>query len=87
MTLPSKYDPSGYTHTLGLFEDGRRHVIEHNTDDGRLSTQQRTSAVHCCIREYQQKSARNRPLHVGALGAPDGLEALEGLALAFEPEE
>jgi len=55
VTLPSKYDPSGYTHTLGLFEDGRRHVIEHNTDDGRLSTQQRTSAVHCCIRECQQR--------------------------------
>ena len=25
----------------------------------------------------------NRPLHVGALGAPDGLEALEGLVLAL----
>jgi hypothetical protein len=27
------------------------------------------------------------PLHVGALGAADGLEALEGLALVFKPEE
>ena len=35
----------------------------------------------------QPKAARNRPLHVGALGAPDGLKALEGLALVFKPEE
>jgi pimeloyl-ACP methyl ester carboxylesterase len=27
VTVPSKYDPSGYTHTLGLFEDGRRHLV------------------------------------------------------------
>jgi pimeloyl-ACP methyl ester carboxylesterase len=27
VTLPSKYDPSGYTYTLGLFEDGRRHLV------------------------------------------------------------
>ena len=27
ITLPSKYDPAGYTHTLGLFEDGRRHLV------------------------------------------------------------
>jgi hypothetical protein len=33
------------------------------------------------------RAARNRPLHVGALGAPDGLEALEGVALVFEPEK
>ena len=33
------------------------------------------------------EAARNRPLHVGALGAPDGLKALEGLALVFKPEE
>ena len=32
-------------------------------------------------------SQGKRPLHVGALGAPDGLEALEGLALVFKPEE
>ena len=31
--------------------------------------------------------AGRRPLHVGALGAPDGLEAPEGLALVFKPEE
>jgi hypothetical protein len=33
------------------------------------------------------KAARNRPLDVGALGAPDGLEALECLALVFKTEE
>src|SRR5205814_3143424 len=27
VTLPSKYDPSGYAYALGLFEDGRRHLI------------------------------------------------------------
>ena len=27
VTLPSRYDPSGYTHHLGLFEDGRRHLV------------------------------------------------------------
>jgi len=27
VTLPSKYDPNGYTHWLPLFEDGRRHLI------------------------------------------------------------
>jgi len=27
VTLPSKYDPLGYTHTLLLFEDGRRHLV------------------------------------------------------------
>jgi pimeloyl-ACP methyl ester carboxylesterase len=27
VTLPSKYDPSGYTYALGLFEDGRRHLV------------------------------------------------------------
>jgi pimeloyl-ACP methyl ester carboxylesterase len=27
ITLPSKYDPAGYTQTLGLFEDGRRHLV------------------------------------------------------------
>ena len=70
-----------------MAEIGAKAVTEHNTDDGRLSTQQRTSAVHCCIRQCQQKAAGNGPLHVGALGAPDGLEALKGLALVFEPEE
>ena len=45
------------------------------------------SAVHCCTRRDQPKAVRNHPLHVGALGAPDGLEALEGLALVFKPEE
>jgi hypothetical protein len=33
------------------------------------------------------EGARNRRLQVGALGAPDGLKALEGLALVFKPEE
>ena len=27
VTVPSKYDPSGYTYALGLFEDGRRHLV------------------------------------------------------------
>jgi pimeloyl-ACP methyl ester carboxylesterase len=27
VTLPSKYNPDGYTHTLGLLEDGRRHLV------------------------------------------------------------
>jgi pimeloyl-ACP methyl ester carboxylesterase len=27
VTLPSRYDPGGYTYTLGLFEDGRRHLV------------------------------------------------------------
>jgi pimeloyl-ACP methyl ester carboxylesterase len=27
ITLSSKYDPAGYSHTLGLVEDGRRHLV------------------------------------------------------------
>ncbi|MFL5268927.1 MAG: alpha/beta fold hydrolase [Stellaceae bacterium] len=27
VTLPSPYDPTGYTHHLGLFEDGKRHLV------------------------------------------------------------
>jgi pimeloyl-ACP methyl ester carboxylesterase len=27
VTLPSEYDPAGYTYRLGLFEDGKRHVV------------------------------------------------------------
>jgi pimeloyl-ACP methyl ester carboxylesterase len=27
VTLPSQYDPAGYTYQLGLFEDGRRHLV------------------------------------------------------------
>jgi pimeloyl-ACP methyl ester carboxylesterase len=27
ITLPSKYNPGGYTHPLALFEDGRRHLV------------------------------------------------------------
>jgi hypothetical protein len=34
-----------------------------------------------------RKAVRHRLLHVGALGAPDGLEALEGFALVLKPEE
>ena len=44
-------------------------------------------AVHCYARRDQPKAARNRPLYVGALGAPDGLEAPKGLALVFKPQE
>jgi pimeloyl-ACP methyl ester carboxylesterase len=29
VTLPSLYDPAGYTHRLGLFEDGRRNLVMH----------------------------------------------------------
>jgi hypothetical protein len=62
----------------------REGVIEHDPDDSRLSTtHQRTSAR--TIAAFGEISGS--PLHVGALGAPDGLEALEGLALVFEPEE
>lgn len=44
-------------------------------------------AVHCCTRRDQPKAARNCPLQVGALGASDGPEALEGLALVLKAEE
>jgi pimeloyl-ACP methyl ester carboxylesterase len=27
VTLPSQYDPAGYTYRLGLFEDGKRHLV------------------------------------------------------------
>lgn len=27
VTLPSAYDPAGYTYRLGLFEDGKRHLV------------------------------------------------------------
>ena len=27
MTLASEYDPAGYTSTLGMIEDGRRHLV------------------------------------------------------------
>jgi len=27
VTLPSEYDPAGYTYRLGLFEDGKRHLV------------------------------------------------------------
>ena len=27
VTLPSEYDPGGYAYALGLFEDGRRHLV------------------------------------------------------------
>jgi pimeloyl-ACP methyl ester carboxylesterase len=27
LTLPSEYDPAGYTHRLELFEDGKRHLV------------------------------------------------------------
>ena len=27
VTVPSKHDPSGYAYALGLFEDGRRHLV------------------------------------------------------------
>ncbi len=27
VTLPSQYDPAGYTYRLSLFEDGRRHLV------------------------------------------------------------
>jgi pimeloyl-ACP methyl ester carboxylesterase len=27
VTLPSEYDPAGYTYRLGLFEDGQRHLV------------------------------------------------------------
>ena len=63
---------------------------DRSTDDPRYWIARRTrdaARSHRCTRRDQPKAARNRPLHVGALGAPDGLEALEGLALVFKPEE
>jgi pimeloyl-ACP methyl ester carboxylesterase len=27
VTLPSEYDPAGYTYRLNLFEDGKRHLV------------------------------------------------------------
>jgi hypothetical protein len=27
VTVPSEYDPAGYTYHLGLIEDGRRHLV------------------------------------------------------------
>jgi pimeloyl-ACP methyl ester carboxylesterase len=27
VTLPSEYDPAGYTYRLSLFEDGKRHLV------------------------------------------------------------
>jgi hypothetical protein len=44
-------------------------------------------AVDRGSRARSAEAARNRPLHVGALGAPNGLKALEGLALVFKPEK
>ena len=29
VTVPSEYDPAGYTYHLGLIEDGRRHLVLH----------------------------------------------------------
>jgi hypothetical protein len=34
-----------------------------------------------------EAASQEHPLHVGAFGAPDGLETLEGLALVLKPEE
>jgi len=33
VTLPSEYDPDGYTHRLSLFEDGKRHLVLRRTID------------------------------------------------------
>jgi pimeloyl-ACP methyl ester carboxylesterase len=39
VTLPSEYDPAGYTYRLSLFEDGKRHLV-----------MRRTIAVECPVR-------------------------------------
>jgi pimeloyl-ACP methyl ester carboxylesterase len=39
VTLPSEYDPAGYTYRLSLFEDGERHLV-----------MRRTIAVECPVR-------------------------------------
>jgi pimeloyl-ACP methyl ester carboxylesterase len=39
VTLPSEYDPTGYTYRLSLFEDGERHLV-----------MRRTIAVECPVR-------------------------------------
>ena len=36
VTLPSEYDPAGYTYRLGLIEDGRRHLRHACADRARL---------------------------------------------------
>ena len=33
VTLPSEYDPDGYTYRLALFEDGKRHLVMRQTID------------------------------------------------------
>ena len=33
VTLPSEYDPGGYTYRLSLFEDGKRHLVMRRTID------------------------------------------------------
>jgi hypothetical protein len=37
--------------------------------------------------EINRRPPGTHPSHVGALGAPDGLEALERFSLVFEPDE
>jgi hypothetical protein len=44
-------------------------------------------AVDRGSRARSAEADRNRPLHVGALGASNGLKALERLALVFKPEK
>jgi pimeloyl-ACP methyl ester carboxylesterase len=39
VTLPSEYDPAGYTYRLSLFEDGKRHLV-----------MRRTIALDCPVR-------------------------------------
>jgi pimeloyl-ACP methyl ester carboxylesterase len=39
VTLPSEYDPGGYTYRSGLFEDGKRHLVMRRTLD-----------LHCPVR-------------------------------------
>jgi alpha-beta hydrolase superfamily lysophospholipase len=39
VTVPSEYDPEGYTYRLSLFEDGKRHLLMH-----------RPIAVECPVR-------------------------------------
>jgi pimeloyl-ACP methyl ester carboxylesterase len=39
VTLPSEYDPAGYTYRLSLFEDGKRHLV-----------MRRTIALECPVR-------------------------------------
>lgn len=52
VTLPSEYDPAGYTYRLGLFEDGKRHLV-----------MRRAIALECPARLLHGMSDASVPWH------------------------